>query len=327
MPNPKHSTNRQFEIGMNIDTMLHRNVNVPNTKFATASQTTAKSADSYSSGDWSDGSFDSDSEYYDSSDSGSDIDEGDFYAELQSWMQKLTTNTRKITRSNSMHLMGAQNAFPKYKDTIHHPIVANRIRMCDAEFMQSPDEVMKTRKAKEDTTTDKPEGCVMQLLASAGKNDLDGLAPFDSAFLEVTEDRVAAHCKELTDAARSVNMKLLKQFLKDGRNLQACNKFGESIVHIMCRRGSVEGVSFLVDKANASLMVRDDFGRNPLHDAMWTDKPSFEMVKFILKHSPGLLFSKDKRGTLPLAYIPRPRWAEWNNFLTENKELILAAVV
>jgi hypothetical protein len=321
MPKPKPTTSRQFQIGMNIDTMLYRQVNVPTTKYGTASQTTAKSEDSYSSDDWSD----SDSEYLDSSESGSDIDEGDFYAELQSWMQKLSVSRKPLTRSKSMHLMGAVNAFPKYKDTIHHPIVASRIKMCNAAFMQNPDEVLATRKAKEDIN--KPEGCVMALLASAGKNDLEGLEPFDSAFLQVTDERVAAHCKEMTDAARSVNIKLLKQLLKDGRNLQACNKFGESIVHIMCRRGSLEGLSFLVDKAKASLMVRDDFGRNPLHDAMWTDKPSFEMVKFILKASPGLLFAKDLRGAMPLAYIPRPRWAEWNEFLVENKELVLAVAI
>lgn len=321
---PNHHHARQFQIGLNIDTMLHRHIAVP-TKFGTASQTTAKSDESYSSG--SDSSWD-ESEYFDSSDSGSDIDEGDFYAELQSWMNKLTVSSKRPQRSNSMHLIGAQNAFPKYKEQIsHHPIVANRIRKCNAEFMQNPEEVLDARKAKEDPSSDKPEGCLMEILASAGRNDVEGLEPHESAFLQVTEERVAAHCKEMTDAARSVNLKQLRQFLKDGRNLECCNKFGESIVHIMCRRGSLEGLSFLVDKANVSLMVRDDFGRNPLHDAMWTDKPSFEMVKFILKNSPGLLFAKDKRGSSPLQYIPRPRWMEWSNFLTENKELVLAIVV
>lgn len=324
MPRPKPSTNRQFQIGLNIDTMLQRQVNVPGQKLGTASQTTAKSDESWDSESWDS----SDDESFDSSDSGSDIDEGDFYAELQSWMNKLTTTRKPVTRSNSMQLLGAVKPFPKYKEQIsHHPIVANRIRKCDAEFMQSPEEVMVTRKAKEDPSTDKPESCLMRILASAGKNETKGLEPYESAFLEVTDERVAAHCKEMTDAARSVNMKLLKQFLKEGRNLECCNRFGESIVHIVSRRGSLEGLSFLVEKANASLMVRDDFGRNPLHDAMWTDKPSFDMVKFIFKHAPALLFAKDKRGSTPLAYIPRPRWTEWNNFLDENKELVLAVVL
>ncbi len=329
---PRTKSSRHFEIGVSIDAVLNRNINVPKEYYGTASQTTAKEEDSYSTdGDesWqgSYGDSDSDSEYFDSSESGSDIDEGDFYGELQSWMLKLTQSKRVPQRSNSMPLIGAQNLFPKYKDQIHHPIVANRIRKCNAEFMQNPDEVLDARKAKKDPDTEKPDDCVMRILASVGKQDTVGLEPHESSFLEVTEERVAAHCKEMTDAARSVNIKLLKQFLRDGRNLEACNRFGESIVHIMCRRGSLEGLSFLVEKAKASLMVRDDFGRNPLHDAMWTDKPSFDMVKFILTMAPGLLFSKDKRGSMPLAYIPRPRWAEWSNFLTENKELILAIVV
>ena len=320
-----HHTHRQFQIGMYVDTMLHRHIDVTKQLMGTASQTTAKSDDSYSSSDDSDFSSD---ESFDSSESGSDIDEVDFYAELQSWMNKLNDSRSKPRRSNSMHLIGAQNAFPKYKEQIsHHPIVASRIRKCKAEFMQNPDEVAEARKAKEDPSSGKPDTCLMRLLAAVGKNDVEGLEPHDSSFLGVTPDRVAAHCKEMTDAARSLNIKLLKQFLRDGRNLNCCNKFGESIVHIICRRGSLECLSFLVEKANVSLMVRDDFGRNPLHDAMWTDKPSFEMVKFILKVAPGLLFARDKRGTTPLAYSPRPRWVEWNNFLTENKELILAVVL
>ena len=323
---PRPTSSRQFQIGLNIDTILHRHFNVPN-KFGTASETTAKEDDSYSSNEYSWDDSD-DSEYFDSSDSDSDIDEGAFFGELQSWMQKLTVSKKVPLRSNSMHLIGARNVFPKYKEQIHHPIVANRIRKCDDEFFQNPNEVIDTRKAKEDpSVTDKPDDCLKRILASAGKNDTVGLEPYEDSFLKVTPERVAAHCKEMTDAARSVNMKLLKQFLKEGRNLGACNRFGESIVHIMCRRGSLEGLAFLVEKANVSLMVRDDFGRNPLHDAMWSDKPAFEMVKFILKNSPSLLFAKDKRGSTPIAYIPRPRWAQWTEFLTENKELILALVV
>lgn len=327
MPRPK---TRQFQIGVNIDAVLHRHVNIPKEYLGTASETTAKEEESYSSQDassWSRSDSDSDSEYFDSSDSGSDIDEGDFYGELQSWMLKLTQSKRVPQRSNSMPLIGAQNLFPKYKEQIHHPIVANRIRKCNAEFMQNPNEVLDARKAKHDPRTQKPEDCIRGILALAGDEDTAGLEPDESSFLLVTEERVAAHSKDMTDAARSVNMKLLKQYLRDGRNLDACNKFGESIVHIMCRRGSLEGLSFLVEKANVSLMVRDDFGRNPMHDAMWTDKPSYEMIKFILKMSPRLLFAKDKRGSTPLAYIPRPRWTEWCNFFLENKELILAIVV
>jgi len=217
---------------------------------------------------------------------------------------------------------------PKYKAQIsHHPIVEHRIRNCEAEFLQNPHEVLDTRKAKADPETDKPEDCVLRILATVGRVDMTGLEPYEDSFLRVTDERVMAHSKEMTDAARSINMKTLQRFLKEGRNLQACNKFGESLVHIVCRRGSLEGLSFLVDKGHASLMVRDDFGRNPLHDAAWTDKPSFELIKLILTLAPGLLFAKDLRGSTPLAYIPRTRWVEWSHFLALNKDLILAVVM
>ena len=322
-------TQRQYQIGWNIDALLRPNtVNVVKDDYTTASLTVPNEMDSYTTfqDDFSfDDSYDSDdSSSYDTSDSEDDIDEAVFLDELQSWMAKLTHSQRPIKRSNSMPLIGALNTMPKYKEQIsHHPIVAHRIRNCQAEFMQNPDEVMEARKAKANPEMEKPEDCVLRLVATVGRRDFSGLEPYESSFLGVTDERVMAHSKEMTDAARSVNMKALKQFVKEGRNLQACNKFGESLVHIVCRRGSLEGLSFLFEKGRASLMVRDDFGRNPMHDAAWTDKPSFDMIRFILRVAPGLLFAKDLRGSTPLAYIPRSRWAEWSNFLNAHKELIL----
>jgi hypothetical protein len=320
---------RQFQIGMNIEALLRPNhVDVAKSEYATASLTLGNDDDSSSSEDYSWDESDDSSSYYDSSDSDVDIDEAAFFDELQSWMAKLTQSQRPVKRSSSMPLIGAVNVMPKYKEQIsHHPIVAHRIRNCELEFMQNPVEVVESRKAKANPEMEKPEDCVLRILATVGTKDLSGLAPFDSSFLGVTDERVMAHSKEMTDAARSVDMRLFKQFLKEGRNLQACNKFGESLVHIVCRRGSLEGLSFLIEKARVSLMVRDDFGRNPLHDAAWTDKPSFELIKFILTEAPCLLFAKDARGSTPMAYIPRPRWEEWSNFLALNKELILAVAM
>ncbi len=80
-----------------------------------------------------------------------------------------------------------------------------------------------------------------------------------------------------------------------------------------------------MEKAKVSIRVRDDFGRTPLHDAAWTDKPNFELVRMILSDAPDLLFVRDQRGHLPFAYVPRQRWEQWCKFLDEHKELIQAA--
>lgn len=319
---PRKTNQKSFQIALNIDALLHRHDTLVKKEFETVSQRTAESSYVFSDSD-------SDSTYsFDSSDSDESIDEKAFYGELQAWMKKITTTRNepsKIQRTNSMHLLGAKNAMPKYKQQIHHPIVANRMRKCNAEFLQNPEEVASARKAQLDPSTEKPGDKLKGIIIEAGLRHLSRLEAPESAFLGVTDDRVAAHSKQLTDAARRSDLKELKHLYKEGRNLQACNKFGESIVHIVCRRGNPEVLSFLIDRANVSLMVRDDMCKNPLHDAMWTDKPSFEMVKILMRAAPKLLFAKDKRGMSPLAYIPRPRWGEWCQFLENNKDLVLAA--
>ena len=72
--------------------------------------------------------------------------------------------------------------------------------------------------------------------------------------------------------------------------------------------------------------MRDDYGRTPLHDAAWTDKPNFELVTLLLQACPDLLFIADQRGFTPMAYVGRQRWEEWCVFLEQNKELLTPKV-
>merc|ERR1740133_159680 len=62
----------------------------------------------------------------------------------------------------------------------------------------------------------------------------------------------------------------------------ACNRFGESILHIACRRGHVDMVEFFLVTCGFQLnVIRDDYFRTPFHDAFWTSKASTTLIDFL----------------------------------------------
>jgi len=88
-------------------------------------------------------------------------------------------------------------------------------------------------------------------------------------FVEVTEQRIADYDHDIVQAIRKGDVEMLRDLLSKGKCMQACNKFGESLVHMACRRGFSDVVSFLLHEAKVSLRVKDDYGRTPFHDACW----------------------------------------------------------
>lgn len=96
--------------------------------------------------------------------------------------------------------------------------------------------------------------------------------------------------------------------------MSACNKFGESILHIACKQSSLETVRFLIGHG-ADLSITDDYGRTPLHDACWRAQPDFNIVSLILSINANLLLQSDKWGFSPLMYTNRDHWSHWCSFL------------
>ena len=98
----------------------------------------------------------------------------------------------------------------------------------------------------------------------------------------------------------------------------ACNINGESIVHMVARRGDTEMLQVLLEDGGASVQVSDDMGRTPLHDVCWVaDYPAFDAVELILQRDIRLLYIQDRRGSLPLNYVPRAHWSLWRDFLDQ----------
>ena len=138
----------------------------------------------------------------------------------------------------------------------------------------------------------------------------------ENYFPQVTESNFTAYQSDAIQAIRNKDIVKLRQIKKSGRSLQGCNRFGESLLHIACRRGSADMLAFLINDGECSLRVIDDYGRTPLHDACWQSEPNFDLIEIILDAEPDLLLLKDKRGHVALEYVRREHWGVWVKYLS-----------
>merc|ERR1712224_382010 len=124
------------------------------------------------------------------------------------------------------------------------------------------------------------------------------------------------------------------------------NSFGESLLHLACRRGRTEMVRFLLldvdheDEKNKetpadtsisndgsltarrAVSIRDDFRKNPMHDACWTVHPNFDLLHLLLEHAPELILMEDSRGNTPFDYAREEHYGVWLKFLWERRGML-----
>jgi len=161
--------------------------------------------------------------------------------------------------------------------------------------------------------TIKPDDYLCRLLEKPLK--LFPAASLQGFFQELTKESIDAYDLELVKAVRDENVESLREMRNSGRSMHAGNKFGETIMHAACRRGSISVLRFLLHEAGTPLQVCCDYGRTPLHDACWTPEPNWTVLNEILDECPDLLFITDRRGFTPLSYIPKEQWDDWCQFL------------
>jgi hypothetical protein len=118
---------------------------------------------------------------------------------------------------------------------------------------------------------------------------------------------------------RGSDSSVLRRLLDAGLSPNPCNKHGESMIHMVSRRGDHKLLRILLE-AGCSLQVTDDYGRTPLHDACWRAEPSFEAVQLILDSDKHLLHLLDCRGAAPLSYVKKENYAQWIDFLQSKIE-------
>ena len=138
-------------------------------------------------------------------------------------------------------------------------------------------------------------------------------------FCSPTPLQQASFGVKVLQAVRTSDGDLLKRMLECGLSPNACSAFGESIVHMVCRRGDYKLLKILAD-AGCSFQVADDFGRTPLHEACWQVEPAFDCVELILNTDERLLSIVDCRGKSPLSYIKREHWKQWIEFLKSKAD-------
>ena len=115
-------------------------------------------------------------------------------------------------------------------------------------------------------------------------------------------------------------------YKKHGRAaLDCCNRFGEGLLNMACRRGFTDTVKYLLSPdIQLNVRVRDDGGRTPLHDACWYPEPQLEVCSLILQQDPSLFLVADKRGYTPFQYARKSDWHVWRQFLYSNYQALYA---
>lgn len=158
-----------------------------------------------------------------------------------------------------------------------------------------------------------------------GFNIDDGALVDDSGlrsrfFDEISEEEKAAYTVDVATAARANNIDEMKRLKESGFSMNCCNRFGESLLHIACRRGFDEMAELILDQPGVCIRLSDDCGRTPLHDLCWNPTPQLKICKWILEREPSLFFIRDKRGFVPFDYARQEHWKIWKEFIAENKE-------
>jgi hypothetical protein len=82
-------------------------------------------------------------------------------------------------------------------------------------------------------------------------------------------------------------------------------------------------MSYLLHEAGLNLLVWDDYGRMPLHDACWRGDPNFDMVEVLLRAELRIAFIRDVRGLMPFNYVRREHQSAWRAIFDERKDLFV----
>jgi Ankyrin repeats (3 copies) len=137
-------------------------------------------------------------------------------------------------------------------------------------------------------------------------------------FVNLNEESTDGYDMEYMSAVHANDVLKLRHMMESGHNMQCSNRFGETILHFICRRGLFVPLNFLVHDAKVNVRVKCDNGRTPLHEACWTAKPNWNIINLLLDHCPDLLYITDNRGHSPLAYVPKEVWGDWCKFLNSR---------
>lgn len=172
-----------------------------------------------------------------------------------------------------------------------------------------------------------PSEYLTSLFTSVGVDVNAIMSSRQYSFQKPNQHDIDSYDLQAVMAMRSKDLEELRRLHSSGKSMRACNQFGESLMHLCCRRGDIEIVTFMVQEAKVPCDIRDDYGRTPLHDSLWTAKPNFHVVDVLLEAAdPSVLIAPDVRGATPFDYARREHYEEWIKFLQSRKETLLQRI-
>lgn len=142
------------------------------------------------------------------------------------------------------------------------------------------------------------------------------LRPNASAFVSPCD----IYDMEVSRAVRACDLDKMRKLHAAGKSFDASNRFGESLLHMACRRGNARIVKFLIEEAQVQVNVRDDMGRSCLHDACWTSSCNYDVMDVLMKVLPPEFWvMEDNRGHTPFDYVRREHWGPWLRYLRKKQ--------
>jgi hypothetical protein len=138
---------------------------------------------------------------------------------------------------------------------------------------------------------------------------------YDMVAIQAIRDNNVAQLRALVESSSSCGCR---------RTLHACNRNGESLLHMACRRGSVPVIAYMLQEGGVDVTWTDDFGRSCLHDVCWRPTPHLELMELLLPYVPiELLLREDVRGHTPWEYCRKEHFPIWIQFLESHRETLL----
>jgi Ankyrin repeats (3 copies) len=166
-----------------------------------------------------------------------------------------------------------------------------------------------------------PQTFLDSLLRSRGYSTLRFKTLQTAYSSQPTALQLASYNVYLITLLRQHEVETFRAVMTSGISPNPCNKWGESLVHTICRRGEYEFVKVMICDAKTSVQVSDDHGRTPLHDALWNNTPSYETIKLLLDCDVNMLFLTDAHGATPLSYVRSTHWPACIDFIKRHADL------
>jgi ankyrin repeat protein len=106
----------------------------------------------------------------------------------------------------------------------------------------------------------------------------------------------------------------LLDMLTCGISPNACNKFGESLLHRVCKFGQDKLLQVFLE-CGADIQISDGTGRTPMHEVCRRPRPSFRTFELLLQQDARLIHMQDSAGATPLSFIRADQYDAWIAFL------------